>query len=96
MKISHDIDLSVNFRKPVDVRKTELLVERGKECECTRRKHKVLRRVTNDFHRGQTIGHTLRHARDLQTSGDFRSLASFITQNFHGQPPTLESSRARY
>ena len=32
IKISHDIDLSVDFRKPVDVRnKRELLVETGKE-----------------------------------------------------------------
>ena len=26
----------------------------------------------------------------------FRSLSRFITQNFHGQPPTLKPSRARY
>ena len=42
IKISHDIDLSVDFRKPVDVRnKRELLVETGKECEFTRIKHSV-------------------------------------------------------
>ena len=47
-------------------------------------------RSGQSFHSGQTTG----QARDLRTSGDFRSLSSFITQNFQGQPPTLEPYRA--
>ena len=42
------------------------------------------------FHSSQTTG----HARDLSTSGDFRSLSRFIAQkNFHNQPPSLEPPR---